>query len=165
MVQDRLDVQQTMQAPPRGEKGAAILSPDQVIGQYRIIRLLGRGGMGEVYEAENTINHRRIALKVLARSATAENTFLDRFRVESRVMMDLTTPIFSRFTMPARNRGSNRVRLPSEAEWMTFAQCGDGREYPSASVAPVSIAAQGDIRNPRWLPERIDESVVIWYHI
>ena len=33
-------------------------------GQYRIVRLLGRGGMGEVYEAEHTSLERRYALKL-----------------------------------------------------------------------------------------------------
>lgn len=68
-----------------------VLSAGEVLGQYRILRPLGRGGMGEVYEAENTVNRKKYALKVLPRVAVS-GTFVDRFRIESRVIADLRHP-------------------------------------------------------------------------
>ena len=40
-------------------------------GKYRIIRLLGEGGMGSVYEAEHTLTHKRVAIKWMHPSVAA----------------------------------------------------------------------------------------------
>jgi len=76
---------------PGGGSGGYSLCEGIVFGEYKIIRALGRGGMGEVYEAENVVTHKKFALKVLPRAATG-GTFVDRFRIEARVMMDLRHP-------------------------------------------------------------------------
>ncbi len=85
---DEFDVAMSM--PMIGPSDYA-LSDGQVIGQYRIIKQLGKGGMGEVYLAENTMMRKRVALKLLPRAATS-GTFVDRFRIEARVMADLNHP-------------------------------------------------------------------------
>ncbi|MBS0191678.1 MAG: serine/threonine protein kinase [Planctomycetes bacterium] len=43
----------------------ALLTPGSVLGQYEIVRLIGRGGMGEVYEATQKSPSRRVAIKVV----------------------------------------------------------------------------------------------------
>jgi serine/threonine protein kinase/tetratricopeptide (TPR) repeat protein len=55
------------------------------IGDYRLIRELGRGGMGIVYEAEQVSLARRVALKVLPFAAALEGNQLQRFHNEARV--------------------------------------------------------------------------------
>ncbi|MCA9631830.1 MAG: protein kinase, partial [Myxococcales bacterium] len=57
---------------------------DIIDGKYRIVRLLGEGGMGAVYEGENTRIHRRVAIKVL-HSGVAENAdAVQRFEREAQ---------------------------------------------------------------------------------
>jgi hypothetical protein len=54
------------------------------IGEYRILREVGRGGMGVVYEAEQVSLGRRVALKVLGRHAVGAGHHRERFEREAR---------------------------------------------------------------------------------
>ena len=56
----------------------------QVIGEYRIIQEVGRGGMGIVYEAQHETMDRRVALKVLPANSSGNKNHLQRFYVEAR---------------------------------------------------------------------------------
>ena len=67
------------------------LQPDMVWGPYRIGRLLGRGGMGEVYEAEHLPSGRRIALKVL-RSRLQSHDERARFLREGQLAASVSHP-------------------------------------------------------------------------
>jgi len=62
-----------------------------VAGRYRIISLLGRGGMGEVYRADDLSLGQSVALKFLPEAATDELT-LDRFRNEVRIARRISHP-------------------------------------------------------------------------
>jgi len=59
---------------------------------YRVQELLGRGGMGVVYLAEDARLRRRVALKVLAPSVAADEEFRDRFLAESKLAASLDHP-------------------------------------------------------------------------
>ncbi|OBA78146.1 serine/threonine protein kinase [Mycobacterium sp. 1164966.3] len=61
-------------------------------GKYRINRMLGKGGMGEVYEAYDTDKGRTVALKVLADQYAQDDTFRTRFLRESRAAAVLQEP-------------------------------------------------------------------------
>jgi tRNA A-37 threonylcarbamoyl transferase component Bud32 len=60
--------------------------------RYRIVRLLGRGGMGIVYEAEHLVMGRPVAIKVIHRAYTASSTAVERFRREVRAAARLQHP-------------------------------------------------------------------------
>ena len=72
-----------------GAGGKASFPPGTLLGQYRLVRLLGRGGMGEVYEAEHTTLGLRYALKLLPEDFASRPGALERFRREARVMAQL----------------------------------------------------------------------------
>ena len=61
------------------------------IGQFEIIRVIGTGGMGNVYEARQTNPHRSVALKIV-KSAGASDTTLQRFEMESEMLARLQHP-------------------------------------------------------------------------
>jgi serine/threonine protein kinase len=59
---------------------------------YRIVRALGRGGMGEVYAAEDTKLHREVALKLLPQDMAADPERLQRFQREAQAVAALNHP-------------------------------------------------------------------------
>jgi serine/threonine-protein kinase len=62
-----------------------MLNPGEIIdGKYRIVRLIGEGGMGAVYEGENTRIHRRVAIKVLLASVAEQGEAVARFEREAQ---------------------------------------------------------------------------------
>ncbi|MBI3860562.1 MAG: hypothetical protein HY290_01555, partial [Planctomycetia bacterium] len=60
-----------------------------LLGDFRILREIGRGGMGIVYEAEQLSLGRRVALKVMSFVATFDSRQLQRFRNEAQAAAQL----------------------------------------------------------------------------
>ncbi len=68
------------------------LSSGSMLAQYRIVRLLGSGGMGQIYLASDTRLKRNVALKLLPGYARENTTLLRRFEQEARILSSLNHP-------------------------------------------------------------------------
>src|SRR5579859_4040606 len=73
---------------PKAEMGP----PPEAVGGYRLLRPLGSGGMGTVYEAEDTASGRRVALKLIAPDYADAADAVERFRREGRLASTLSHP-------------------------------------------------------------------------
>src|SRR5262249_27900112 len=69
--------------------GAAAPPLPQALGDFRIVREVGRGGMGIVYEAVQLSLGRRVALKVLPFAAALDPKHLQRFKLEAQAAAQL----------------------------------------------------------------------------
>jgi serine/threonine protein kinase len=80
----------TSRAPaPTGDPSPGV--PEQ-FGRYRILRRLGKGGMGAVYLARDTELHREVALKIPSAEASDDRTTTERFMREARAAAALRHP-------------------------------------------------------------------------
>jgi eukaryotic-like serine/threonine-protein kinase len=78
---------------PNNPDSATTNSLPEYIAHYRILRRLGKGGMGEVLLGEDTKQHgRKVALKVLSPELTRSESRLRRFKQEARAILALNHP-------------------------------------------------------------------------
>ncbi|MEM6796474.1 MAG: serine/threonine-protein kinase, partial [Acidobacteriota bacterium] len=79
--------------PFRGSERRSRFTPGEIFaGRYRIIDLLGSGGMGEVYRATDVILHVEVALKFISKSLEAEDIAIQRLREEVKAARGIVHP-------------------------------------------------------------------------
>lgn len=71
---------------------ACALGPDVVVGSYRIVKEIGRGGMGSVFEAVHTVLPRRAALKVMHGELCKQPGMATRMVQEAAILEDVRHP-------------------------------------------------------------------------
>jgi hypothetical protein len=80
---------ETQACPPAAGSDAA---DPEVVGGYRLLRVIGVGGMGKVYEAEDTATGRRVALKLVSADYAGSADAVERFRQEGRLASLIAHP-------------------------------------------------------------------------
>jgi serine/threonine protein kinase/WD40 repeat protein/regulation of enolase protein 1 (concanavalin A-like superfamily) len=145
-------------AAPAGP-GVADLLPGR-IGGYRVLREVGRGGMGVVYEAEQVALGRHVALKVLPAHLAHQGSGLERFRREARAAARLhhsnIVPVYEVgedgaycFYAMQFIRGQGLDKVLEELRSLRDARPGDeGRPARSAALSLLTEAYQGDAPKP-----------------
>jgi serine/threonine protein kinase len=79
-------------AQGRADLVGAALNPGMLLGDYRLARLLGRGGFADVWEAERQSDGRRLALKILDEIRGVSESTRARFEREGRLAASLSHP-------------------------------------------------------------------------
>src|SRR5262245_4122729 len=94
--------------PPPDDQATRLIDPDatvpfvpprprpsslpEAVGGYRLLRPLGSGGMGTVYEAEELATGRRVALKLIRPEFADSDVAVERFRREGRLASAISHP-------------------------------------------------------------------------
>ena len=108
------------------------------LGDYRIIKKLGQGGMGTVYEAEQIKLERRVALKVLPGRHTDDASYLERFQREAKAAAALNHPNIVQVYDIGEDRGHHYFAMELvEGEDLGDRLARDGR-------LPVGVGATGE---------------------
>jgi len=100
--------------PLRGAEGAKDLVGQVVADRYHIQKLLGEGGMGQVYLAEHLKMGRRCAIKIMAQSMMNDADAISRFNREAANASRISHPTSARSTFSERPKtGSSTSRWSS----------------------------------------------------
>lgn len=115
---------------------------DKMIGEYRLIRELGRGGMGVVYLAFDTRLERRVALKLLPARLTNDPERVRRFQREARTASGLNHPNI--ITIHDFGQVGGRFYIVSEfVEGRTLRDFINKRELTISRIVDVAIQVAG----------------------
>ena len=108
-------------------------------GHYQLQKLIGRGGMGEVYRAYDTKTDRIVALKVLPHHMAEDEIFQQRFRRESQAAAGLNDP----HVVPIHGYGEIDGRLYLDMRLIEGRNLGDHARRGRDEAAGSGVRGQG----------------------
>ena len=111
----------------------------KIIGDYSVLRCLGKGGMGQVYLAEQISLKRKVALKILRSDLAANTTSLSRFKAEAEAVARATHANIVQIYAIGEERGLHYMALE-------FVEGKNLREYLEKKGPPEALVALTIIR-------------------
>jgi predicted Ser/Thr protein kinase len=125
-------------------------------GRYRLIEVIGRGGMGTVYRARDTVIDREVAVKVLPTELAVEPGYRERFRREAHTAARLAEPHIIPIHDTGEIEGQLYLVMPVvDGEDLTSLLRRDGALEPAVAVRVIEqLAAALDAAHKRGLVHR-----------
>jgi len=120
-----------------------------ILGHYRVLGPLGKGGMGEVYAAEDTKLHRRVALKILPAVFATDPSFRARFDREAQAVAALNHPNIVTIHSVEEDAGRPFITM----------ECVEGRPLSAAIVRSTGSCGSASKWPTRWLRHRSEASL------
>ena len=121
------------------------------LGDFQVERLLGRGGMGEVYLATQTSLNRPVALKVLRPDLLTKPTYLTRFEAEATAVAKLNHPNIVHIYMLGATEGTRFIAMEyvQGSNLREYIKKKGALDYPLAlsimKQAGVAVGAAGEL--------------------
>src|SRR4026209_2245054 len=119
------------------------LAPKTQLGRYEIRSLLGAGGMGEVYRAQDTSLHRRVALKVLPPEVASNQDRMRRFKQEASAAASLNHPSIAHIYEIGESDGLNFIAMEYVEGSTLRAKIHEEREELSKLLRALQHVAEG----------------------
>jgi serine/threonine protein kinase len=113
----------------------------KILGQIRVVRAIGSGGMGTVYEGYDEAVHRRVAIKVLHRDLLSNRDVATRFQREAQIASQLDHPNLVRLILFGQLPDGGLYLLLEFLDGPTFARVID-EQGPLEPARVVKIVAQ-----------------------
>lgn len=117
------------------------------LGPYRIVRLLGRGGMGSVYEGAHQESGERVALKILAPAYADDEAFRGRFAAEIEALKLLRHPNIVRLIGFGEQDGTLFYAMELVEGQSLQEQIRGGKRLPWREVAEIAIQVASALKH------------------